>query len=91
VGVWSFGSFEEIDVTEIVGSQGKISFSTYGADPVLLTTVDGVTEFEIEYPEHIQQPLIQTVVDNLNGTGACPSTGVSAARTTWVIDHILKS
>jgi predicted dehydrogenase len=88
-GLWNFGSFDEVDVTEIVGSQGKISFSTYGADPVVLTTGDGVTEFEIKSPEHIQQPLIQTVVDTLNGTGACPSTGESAARTTWVLDQIL--
>jgi predicted dehydrogenase len=89
VGVWNFGSFDEVDVTEIVGSQGKISYSTYGADPVVLTTGDGATEFEIEYPQHIQQSLIQTVVDDLNGTGTCPSTGESAARTTWVMDQIL--
>jgi predicted dehydrogenase len=89
VGVWNFGSFDEVDVTEIVGGQGKISFSTYGAEPVVLTTGDGVTEFEIEYPQHIQQPLIQTVVDYLNGLGTCPSTGESAARTTWVMDQIL--
>ena len=89
VGVWNFGSFEEIDITEIVGSQGKISYSTYDAKPVVLTTGDGVTQHEIEYPQHVQQPLIQTVVDDLNGTGTCPSTGERAARTTWVIDQIL--
>ncbi len=89
VGVWNFGSFEEVDITEIVGSKGKISFSTYDAEPVVLTTGDGVTQYEIEYPQHIQQPLIQMVVDDLNGTGTCPSTGESAARTTWVMDQIL--
>jgi predicted dehydrogenase len=89
VGVWNFGSFDEVDVTEIVGGQGKISFSTYGAEPVVLTTGDGVTEFEIEYPQHVQQPLIQTVVDDLVGKGMCPSTGESAARTSWVMDRIL--
>jgi len=90
VGVWNFGAFDEVDMTEIVGSKGKISFSTYDAEPVVLTTGDGVTEFDIEYPQHIQQPLIQTVVDDLNGVGRCPSTGESAARTTWVMDQILK-
>jgi predicted dehydrogenase len=89
VGVWNFGSFNEVDLTEIVGSKGKISYSTYGADPVILTTNDGVTEFSIEYPSHIQQPLIQTVVDELIGVGRCPSTGGSAARTTWVMDQML--
>lgn len=90
VGVWNFGGFDQVDLTEIVGSKGKISFSTFDAEPVVLATGDGVTEFAIEYPEHIQQPLIQTVVDDLTGTGRCPSTGESAARTTWVMDQILK-
>jgi predicted dehydrogenase len=89
VGTWCFTSFDELDLTEIVGSEGKISYSTYGADPVILTTRDGVTEFSSEYPPHIQQPLIQTVVDELTGVGRCPSTGESAARTTWVMDQIL--
>jgi hypothetical protein len=44
---------------------------------------------ETEYPAHVQQPLIQTIVDELNGAGMCPSTGESGARTTAVIDHIL--
>ncbi len=89
MGVWNFGSFDEVDLTEIVGSDGKISFSTYDDEPVVLTTSDGVTEFAIEYPPHVQQPLIQTVVDALNGIGSCPSTGESAARTTWVMDQML--
>jgi len=90
VGVWNFGAFDEVDITEIVGSKGKLSFSSFNVEPVVLTTGDGVIEFEIEYPPHIQQPLIQTVVDDLTGIGTCPSTGESAARTTWVLDQILK-
>jgi len=45
----------------------------------------------IPHPPHVQQPLIQTVVDHLNGLGQCPSTGDSAARTTRVMDQILAS
>lgn len=88
-GAWCFTAFEEVDRTEIVGSAGKITYSTFGADPVVLTTGEGVTEFAIEYPSHIQQPLIQTVVDELTGAGRCPSMGESAARTTWVMDQML--
>jgi hypothetical protein len=47
------------------------------------------TEFPLPTPKHIQQPLIQSIVDELNGTGKCPSTGVSAARTSWVMDRML--
>jgi predicted dehydrogenase len=89
VGAWCFTSFEYVDVTEIVGSQGKISFSTFGVDPVVLTTGAGVRQFPFDNPPHVQQPLIQTVVDELIGIGRCPSTGESAARTNWVMDQVL--
>jgi hypothetical protein len=90
VGTWCFSAFERRDHTEIVGSDGKIAYSTFDAQPVVLTNSTGVTEFTIDYPAHIQQPLIQTVVDQLNGVGACPSTGESAARTSWAMDRMLK-
>jgi predicted dehydrogenase len=89
VGTWCFTAFEEIDRTEIVGDKGRITYSTFGSDPVLLTTSGGNTEFDIDYPPHIQQPLIQTVADDLLGVGHCPSDGESGARTTWVMDQML--
>ncbi len=64
---------------------------TFGADdPVILETPQGRHTFDIPHPPHIQQPLIQMVVDDLLGTGHCPSTGESAARTTWVMDQLLQ-
>ncbi len=88
-GAWSFTTFEAVDRTEILGSKGRITFSTFGSEPVLLTTSHGETEFAIEYPLHIQQPLIQSVVDDLRGESRCPSSGVSGARTSWVMDQML--
>jgi predicted dehydrogenase len=91
VGTWCFTAFEKFDLTEIVGSAGKISYSTFDAKPIILTTKEGATEFSFDYPPQVQQPLIQTVVDELNGAGACPSTGETAARTTRVVDQMLRS
>jgi predicted dehydrogenase len=88
VGTWCFTSYDRRDVTEIVGSEGKLSYSTFDSQPIILTTATGRTELSYDYPPHIQQPLIQTVVDALNGVGICPSTGVSAARTSWVMDQM---
>jgi predicted dehydrogenase len=88
-GTWCFNSFDNCDATEIVGSEGRLSFSTFDAQPVRLTTREGVQEFSFDYPQHIEQPLIQIVVNELNGIGRCPSTGESAARTTWVMDQML--
>lgn len=90
VGLWNFASYDQLDQTEIIGDQGKLTFSSFGTEPVRLTTRDGVTEFPEPTPPHVQQPLIQTIVDELNGVDRCPSTGVSAARTTWVMDQLLQ-
>ncbi len=89
VGSWCFTAANRCDATKIVGSAGEISFSTFDARPIMLATAAGVSEFRVEYPQHIEQPLIQSVVDELNGNGKCPSTGESAARTSWVMDQML--
>ena len=50
--------------------------------------------FDIPQPPHVQQPLMQTIVDELRGVaprGSCPSTGVSALRTQHVMDQALES
>jgi predicted dehydrogenase len=90
VGVWNFNAFDNLDRTEIVGSKGKITFATFGNSPVILETKDGIQELDLPNPVHIQQPLIQSIVDELNGKGACPSTGFSASRTNWAIDRLLR-
>ena len=89
VGAWCFTAFEEVDRTEIVGDKGRITFSTFDEEPVVVTTGGSSTEYRIGYPAHIQQPLIQMVVDDLLGTGVCPSDGESGARTSWVMDQMI--
>jgi predicted dehydrogenase len=89
-GTWCFTTFDRQDWTEIVGSEGRLAYATFDNRPLLLTTAAGRSEFAFEEPAHIQQPLIQTVVDALNGAGRCPSTGESAARTSWVMDQLLQ-
>jgi predicted dehydrogenase len=88
-GVWCFTAGYDLDRVELVGTRGKISFATFDNMPVQLVTDAGEQVFTIDHPAHIQQPLIQSIVDELNGEGACPSTGLTAARTSWVIDQIL--
>ena len=81
----------EIKKTNVVtGRKGSVRFSTFDFTPVELVTARGVERFEIAPPEHIQGPLIETIVRELRGEGVCPSTGVSAARTSRVMDEIMK-
>lgn len=91
-GLWCFtadASAEKEQIT-IVGSKGRISFNTFGS-PMKIEIVDahGARLEEIEHPEHIQQPLIKTIVDELCGDkGHCASRGESGKRTTEVLNAI---
>jgi 1,5-anhydro-D-fructose reductase (1,5-anhydro-D-mannitol-forming) len=89
VASWNFAAAAAEDTIEITGTLGKITLSLFGNDPVVLTTAAGVETLDRPNPPHIQQPLIQSIVDQLHGRGACPSTGESAARTSWVMDQVL--
>lgn len=92
-GRWCFVTSAQTDVDSIIitGTKGEIRFSTFAFSPILLLS-DTVSEsFDIPSPEHIQQPLIQTIVDELRGVRKCPSTGVSGARTSRVMDLILNT
>jgi 1,5-anhydro-D-fructose reductase (1,5-anhydro-D-mannitol-forming) len=89
-GQWKFGSFRHHDSVEIVGERGRLSFATFGDDPITLETSAGAETFSLINPPHIQQPLIETVVAELRGErGACPADAESGARTAWVLDQVL--
>ncbi len=89
VGLWNSAAYAEEDLIEIVGDRGELHFSCFDPAPITLISTNRTRRIEVEHPAHVQQPLIQTIVDELNGTGQCPSTGESGARTTRVIDAIL--
>jgi hypothetical protein len=57
--------------------------------PIRLYRGDAVESFPIGDPPYTHQPLIQTIVDELDGRGTCPSTGESGARTAGVMEAIL--
>jgi predicted dehydrogenase len=91
-GIWCFtvASKDRLDRGEIIGSKGKITFSFFDLDvPVTIETETGAQVLSFHMPEHVQQPLIQTIVEELQGTGKSPSTGSSAARTARVMDEIV--
>ncbi|MEL6926192.1 MAG: gfo/Idh/MocA family oxidoreductase, partial [Bacteroidota bacterium] len=75
----------------IVGSKGRLRFSFFTSVNVELENKNGTEHFDFIMPQHIQMPLIQTILDDLRGTRQCPSTGISAARTNWVLEQISSS
>lgn len=89
VGRWNFGGFASEDRITLTGTRGRVSTSTFGDEPVRLETETGVEDIPFVRPDPVQGPLVQTMVDDLLGRGACPSTGVSAARTAHAMDRVL--
>ena len=88
-GLWVFDAAESVETVQVVGTGGSLSFSVFGQEPVRVSTPAGTREVDAPYPDTVQLPLIQTVVDALTGRGQCPSTGQSALRTTRVVDTLL--
>ena len=91
-GSWCFVGHESHseDRIEILGSKGTICFSVFNFDPIHLRTSEGFREFDIPNPEHVQQPLIKTIVETLQGINTCDCTSLSVTPVNWVLDRILK-
>jgi 1,5-anhydro-D-fructose reductase (1,5-anhydro-D-mannitol-forming) len=97
-GAWCFTADCDDEYNEIVGAGGRIRFSTFPPlsppsgrppAPIRLMRGDAVEEIPIADPPYVHQPLIQTIVDEMNGSGRCPSNGETAARTARVIEACL--
>ena len=89
-GLWNFCADRREDRVEIVGDRGRLVFATFGDGPIRREVGGHVEDIRIPNPEHIQQPLIASIVAELTGQGVCPSTADSGARTSWVMDQVLR-
>lgn len=89
-GIWCFSAAERADEVLLMGEAGSVRFATFGEDPIEVRSAGGERRETLSHPEHIQQPLIQSIVDELNGEGECPSTGETALATTRAMDSILR-
>jgi predicted dehydrogenase len=79
------------DEIEIIGEKGRIIFPCFTHGNLVLQTNEGTRKFEFTNPEHISQNLVQQVSDEFRGVGKSVSTGISAARTNWVLDEMVKN
>ena len=89
-GAWCFASDIDEEHVELVGSEGRLRFSVFAPVPIRVSHGERHEEIPVGDPPHVHQPMIQSIVDELNGSGSCPSTGESAARTAAVMDQLLK-
>ena len=90
-GSWCFVADDSAreDRIEVIGDKGMLSFSVFTYEPITLHDAQGLSEFTIPNPEHVQQPLIENIIHHLQGDGICTCNGISATPTNWVMDRIL--
>lgn len=92
-GSWTFVSPEAFvkDRVEVFGEKGKLSFSIFSFKPIHLLSGQQDENRSAIQPMHIQSPLIESIVSELRGEGKAPSTGLTAAVTSRVMDIICKT
>ncbi|MEO6454606.1 MAG: Gfo/Idh/MocA family oxidoreductase [Ginsengibacter sp.] len=87
-GTWCFNVAEqdEKDSFEITGSEGKISFSIFGNHEATVTK-NGKTEIiSFEIPAHVQQPMIEKVVEYFLEDGPNPCSAKDGVEIMRLID-----
>jgi predicted dehydrogenase len=91
-GVWCFNVAErdEKDCCEIFGDQGKISFSFFNQGQIELTANGESKSFTFDTLEHVQQPMIEKVVEYFLNQGANPCSAEEGTTVMQLIDDFTK-
>ncbi len=71
-GQWAFNVGEDLDLCEVVGAEGRVSFSIFDYRAIELVNKQGTQHFRFESLPHVQQPMIAAVVSYFRGVGPNP-------------------
>ena len=88
-GLWCFNVAEEnvTDLCEIQGSEGLMRFPVFEHKKIEVFKNGKKEEILFEPLEHVQQPLIQKVVNYFLGKGPNPCTAEDGATVMWILDE----
>ncbi|HVZ26131.1 MAG TPA: Gfo/Idh/MocA family oxidoreductase, partial [Sediminibacterium sp.] len=86
-GQWCFtvAQKQAEDVFEITGSEGRIRFAVFGHN-VTIETAQGTETLSFTPPKHIQQPMIERVVQYFQGLGPNPCSPADAIPSMQMIE-----
>lgn len=88
---WNFTAPEGqgADYIRFTGKRGSVDMPVFGPYPIKVQLDGKDFFFRIDPPEHVQQPLLETIVGELLGRHVqCPSTGLTAVETNRILDEI---
>ena len=85
-GSWNFDASEDLDICNIHGELGSISFSFYGNE--LIVSKNGKHKsYVYSNPKHVQQPMIENTVGYFLGQNSNPCSVEEAAVVTKIMDE----
>lgn len=88
---YQFHTSGALDRLELVGTRGTLRASVFGQEPLELCVGEQREAITTPHPEHVQLPLVESMVGELTGgSERCPSTGASALRASQVLDDVLQ-
>lgn len=86
-GQWAFNVAEKHDVCEVIGSEGKVSFSIFDYQPIELASGQGTQRFDFEPLPHVQQPMVAAVVSYIRGVAPNPCSVQEGYNVMQVLDN----
>lgn len=91
-GLWCFNVAEDNvkDLCEIQGSEGTMRFPIFEHKKIEIIKNGKTEEVLFEPLQHVQQPLIQKVVNYFLGKGPNPCTPEDGATVMWLLDEFTK-
>ncbi len=91
-GAWCFNVApgQEKDCCEIIGSEGKISFSVFEVLPITLTAGGKTETFSFDILPHVQQPMIEKVVEYFLDKEPNPCSGRDGVNVMKLMDEFTK-
>jgi predicted dehydrogenase len=89
-GLWSFtvSESEEKDICVITGTEGSISFSVFEMKKITVRKHGLEEDIYFDALEHVQQPMIEKVVEYFSGNGSNPCSGDDGYTVMWMMDQI---
>lgn len=89
-GLWSFTvpESEEKDLCVVTGTEGSISFSVFDMKKITVRKNGNDEEIYFDALEHVQQPMIEKVVEYFSGNGTNPCSGDDGYTVMWMMDRI---
>ncbi|MBN8700893.1 MAG: Gfo/Idh/MocA family oxidoreductase [Chitinophagales bacterium] len=87
-GNWNFNAGSYQDQCEIIGSKGRLRFRFFDRPGITKIIGNQTTRIEFDPLPHVQQPMIERVVQYFLGNEANPCRGEEAATVMHWIDHM---